>query len=160
MVVTSSRARCQCGALVPEVANTAWCPLCFAPLTDTAAGHLQPPAPSGARAASPGQPTLPASSITSVGPWRDRWAATDLTFGVTGRVIATLLWTAPFYFFIFYAGIPFGLVGAIAFAPVWVRGVRDLWRRADKMTATRSHRRGMQSSQEIETREGPGHPRG
>jgi hypothetical protein len=64
----------------------------------------------------------------------------------------------PFVFFAF-AGLPFGLVGAMAFTPIWVRGIRDLWRRADRMNAARSHRRGT-SPPGSDTREGPGHPRG
>jgi hypothetical protein len=145
----------------PEVASAAWCPVCFTAIEEGPAGPVAASStfgalpPVGQRTATPA--SLPASSIRSVGPWRDRWSSTDLTFGVTGRIVATAVWTVPYVFF-YFAGLTFGLVGTIAFTPVWVRGIRDLWRRADRMTADRSHRRGT-SSQGKETREGSGHPR-
>jgi hypothetical protein len=166
--VTSSRTRCRCGSVLPEASSAAWCPVCFTAIEQAPAAPAAPPsaapaptfgaAPSLLGAAPPSSfdtlpeavrrpqspASLPASSIRSVGPWRDRWKSTDLTFGVTGRMVATLVWTVPFVFFSF-AGLPFGLVGAIAFTPIWVRGIRDLWRRADRMNAARSHRRGTSS---------------
>lgn len=145
--------------MLPEVANAAWCPVCFAPLTDEAAEQLRPPPAPHPLAPAPSDAHLPASSISSVGPWSDRWQATDVTFGAVGRLVVTALWTAPFAFFLF-AGVPFGLVGAVAYAPVWYRGVRDLWRRADRITAASSHRRGRSHRQGTQTWEDPGHPRG
>lgn len=58
-----------------------------------------------------------------------RWAASSVTFGPVGRLIATALVLVPLWWSVYYAG-PFGIVGLVVWGGVLLpMALRDIWRR-------------------------------
>jgi hypothetical protein len=57
-----------------------------------------------------------------------RWAASSITFGPVGRLVATALMFLPLWWSVYYAG-PFGIVGLVVWGGVWLpKALRDIWR--------------------------------
>ncbi len=110
-----------CNAVAPEAA--AWCGLCHATLLGSELLEAPPDAPPGWRppawagTAQPGQ----------------RWSRTRssaVTFGLRGRLIATVLMVLPLWWFYKTA-----MVGGLAGLLIWTFvilpwALRDIWRRA------------------------------
>ncbi|MCE0537545.1 hypothetical protein LWF15_18820 [Kineosporia rhizophila] len=61
-----------------------------------------------------------------------KWDATTVTFGLAGRVVGTVLMTLPLLIFL-KGFFPFGFVGVVSWLVVFPRGIRELWRRADRL---------------------------
>ena len=74
---------------------------------------------------------LSPSVAPAVGAPPGRWAATAVTYGLTGRIIATIVVTLPILLFLPVL-IPYGLAGLVAYFVVYPRALRQIWRRADR----------------------------
>ena len=119
--------RCDCGAVFEERLD--WCPRCYTrravatgqeDLAHDDSGERVPERPT-----SPISPRRPAST-------QGKWDATDITFALPGRIIATILFTVPLLWFLYYL-VPFGFVGVIAYCAFYPRGLRQIWTRADRL---------------------------
>ncbi|HTY71151.1 MAG TPA: hypothetical protein VMI11_01865 [Actinomycetes bacterium] len=113
----------RCGAGLP--AGAAWCSLCHTPR-----GAAPAAAPAPTRANAP----VPAALVQ-----RTRYGHSEVTFGLTGRIVMTVLLLAPLGLFAFAIAAGFGIVGMGIWAVVVVPwGLRDIWKS--------SHRRGLTSA--------------
>ena len=66
------------------------------------------------RPTSPITPRRPASTLR-------RWEASAVTFSLRGRIIATVLFTLPLLWFLYFL-IPFGFVGLVSYGVVYPPG--------------------------------------
>ncbi|GAB4070155.1 hypothetical protein GCM10028777_34490 [Angustibacter speluncae] len=123
---------CECGAAVPE--SAAWCSLCHRPVTDA---RFAPPTDAESVLATERRET---TSVAEQARTRressrptSRFASTDVTFGLRGRIVMSLLVLLPFWFFLqhFATG---GWVGVVVLALVGVPwAMHDIWRRSDRL---------------------------
>ncbi|MCD5348997.1 hypothetical protein [Kineosporia mesophila] len=115
---------CACGASLAHEVN--WCLRCYQPRpVPTALEPLMPDVvPTSSRVAAEGLQRR----RQGVG----RWDATEVTFGVPGRILGTILVTLPLLFFLRNI-LPFGFVGVVTYLAVYPRFLRDLWRRSDRL---------------------------
>ncbi len=114
-------ATCGCGAVVPTSAQ--WCSLCHRPAADPRF------VPAGAEPVRDAVPAAPARPSRTVG----RFAATEVTFGLRGRLVMTVLVFLPFWFFLKNL-VTGGWVGVIILAMVGLPwALRDIWRSSDRL---------------------------
>lgn len=64
-----------------------------------------------------------------------RFSATDLTFGPWGRVVATAVLLVPYWLALQTI---MGFVLVVLWTPVFVMGVRQVWRRSDRLIDRRT----------------------
>lgn len=64
-----------------------------------------------------------------------RFSSTDLTFGPVGRVVATVVMLLPYWLFTHSI---LGIAGLVLWTPVFWRGMRDVWRRGDRVIDRRT----------------------
>ena len=117
---------CACGGPFP--ADAAWCPRCFARRPGRAGPAVAHPAFGGPTSGSFGTAPAP-SPASSRRSSTGRFAKTDVSFGLTGRVIATILLLIPLAFFIYLATQLIGIGGIVIYGGIlcpWA--LRDLWR--------------------------------
>jgi hypothetical protein len=63
---------------------------------------------------------------------RRRWEASAVTFSLRGRIIATILFTLPLPWFLYFL-VPFGFIGLVTYGVVlYPRAMRDIWTRTDR----------------------------
>ncbi len=94
---------------------------------------MLPPEPTGrdrtgARSRTTVLPVSPRRRTSQLG----RWDASDITFALRGRIIATALCTLPMLWFLYFL-VPFGFVGIVTYGTVYPRMLRDIWTRADRL---------------------------
>lgn len=123
----STDSTCACGGQFP--ADAAWCPRCFA---------RRPVAAATGTAAVPAfgtgpQPTFGSTLHREPRPSRrsttGRFASTEASFGLVGRLICTILLLIPLAFFIYLATQLIGIGGIVIYGGVicpWA--LRDLWK--------------------------------
>ncbi len=126
------RERCECGAGLDPALD--WCPQCYRPrpvvftpgtwIPGTPIHETTGGLPVNARQGAP-------TPITREVSGRGRWARTDVTFGLTGRIFWSFLITLPILLFIPVL-IPTGLGGIAVYSIVYIPGMRQIWRRADR----------------------------
>lgn len=126
------RTTCECGAAVSPSAR--WCSLCHRPVADArfvpvvdAETVLATGRPETTSVAEQARARRTASAPTS------RFASTEVTFGLRGRIIMSVLVLLPFWFFLkgFLTG---GWIGVVVLALVGVPwAMRDIWRRSDRL---------------------------
>ena len=115
--------RCDCGALLAP--DLDWCSQCYTP------SHRVQPQPESEK------PFTSAAAEARLARERSRassgkWDATTVTYGLVGRVVGTVLMTLPLLIFL-KGFFPFGFVGVVTWMVVFPRGLRELWRRADRL---------------------------
>jgi hypothetical protein len=121
-----SQLACACGATIP--AGAPWCPRCLEPRSSRPAPTEQEPAlrgfvPGGVAAS---LPPLPAPSRVPVG----RFAKTDVSFGLRGRIVMTVLLLIPLAWFVYLAQWMIALGGLLIYAFIILPiALRDIWRR-------------------------------
>jgi hypothetical protein len=119
---------CPCGGIFP--AEAAWCPRCFArrPIEPAAGlGHPSFTASPASRAAFATASPLGAPSGRPARP--GRFAKTDTSFGLTGRIICTILLLLPLAVFVYLATQLIGIGGIVVYGGIicpWA--LRDLWK--------------------------------
>jgi hypothetical protein len=119
---------CACGGSFP--AEAAWCSRCFARRpVEPVAGPAHPlfTASTAGRAAFATASPLggPAGRPARPG----RFAKTDTSFGLTGRIICTILLLIPLAFFVYLATQLIGIGGIVVYGGIicpWA--LRDLWK--------------------------------
>jgi hypothetical protein len=118
----------RCGAgLTP---GAPWCSLCLTPRGT--------PALSTGPVVAPLQPRSTLEAAPAALTQRTRYGTSEMTFGLTGRIIMTILLILPLALFIPAIALGFGIVGMGIWGFVVIPwGLRDIWRS--------SHRRGLTS---------------
>lgn len=115
--------RCDCGATLDVSAD--WCSQCYRrpgdPAPATASGRPIPDVPASSRQSAP-IPVRPTSTGTG------RWAPSAVTFGLRGRLIATVLGTLPLILFL----VTWSVTGVIIYGGLYVWALRDIWKRSDR----------------------------
>ncbi len=119
---------CSCGATLAPDAG--WCPRCLAPRA-AGTGSGEPMAtghrafdPRAASAAASAAPVTLASARTTA-----RFAKTDVSFGLTGRVVMTVLLLIPFAWFVYLAQWMIAIGGLVIYAVIFLpMALRDVWR--------------------------------
>ena len=123
----STASRCDCGAALRD--DLDWCPRCYTPRAQGETGESRPdPVPAERR---PERPVSPIAARRSAST-RGRWDATDVTFALPGRIIATIVFTLPMLWFLRFL-VPFGFVGIVTYGVVYPRALREIWTRADRL---------------------------
>jgi hypothetical protein len=135
IVLMESATTCTCGAAIPAAAS--WCPRCLQPRAAqpqaVAAGH---------RAFAPAGPETPvpltANGSVPIGsglasdlpaPKPGRFAKTEASFGLFGRIVCTVLLLLPLAVFVYLAKQFVGIGGLVIYGGVIVPwALRDLWR--------------------------------
>jgi hypothetical protein len=124
---------CACGGAFP--ADVAWCPRCFArrPVEPVAPGAVVAHRAFGTGTSGAGSGPfgsvaplpLPPGRLTTTG----RFAKTEASFGLTGRIIFTILLLLPLAVFIYLATQLIGIGGIVVYGGIicpWA--LRDLWK--------------------------------
>ena len=121
---------CACGATL--AANADWCPRCLAPRATPAA-----PAPVAVSAIFGGTAPVEAPVATLTPPTNPpktgRFAKTEVSFGLPGRIVLTIVLFIPLVWFIYLAKEFIGVGGLVLWGGVvmpWA--LRDLWRHPGK----------------------------
>jgi hypothetical protein len=124
---------CACGGTIP--ADAAWCPRCFA---RRPAEALAPAAGVPHRAFDPAASAAGSAPFASATPvvtppgrlqTTGRFAKTEASFGLTGRIICTILLLIPLTVFIYLATQLIGIGGIVIYGGIicpWA--LRDLWK--------------------------------
>lgn len=106
---------CACGGTIP--ADAAWCPRCFAQRPVATPAHPAFGSPGAVPAAPAHRPVV------------GRFAKTDVSFGLTGRILFTILLLLPLAVFVYLATQLIGIGGIVVYGGIvcpWA--LRDLWR--------------------------------
>jgi hypothetical protein len=117
----SSDQTCACGGAIP--ADAEWCPRCFSRRPVEA---VVPPAGLTHRAF---DSTAPAPQPPVRRSATGRFAKTEVSFGLTGRIIGTILLLLPLAGFVYLATQLIGIGGIVVYGGIicpWA--LRDLWR--------------------------------
>jgi hypothetical protein len=119
----------RCGASLTPGAP--WCSLCLAPRGTPAAPAGPVVAPVAAHTGGPASPTHLVQ--------RTRYGHSEMTFGMTGRIVMTILLLLPLGLFALTITMGIGILGMGIWGFVVIPwGLRDIWRS--------SHRRGLASA--------------
>ncbi len=132
----TTEATCGCGGTVP--ADAAWCPRCFArrpveSLAPAVLGEAVGHRAFGSAGGEPGSPgfgsTAPQAPPGNRRATTSRFAKTEASFGLTGRIVFTILLLLPLAWFIYLATQLIGIGGIVVYGGIicpWA--LRDLWK--------------------------------
>ena len=132
----ATEATCGCGGSLP--ADAAWCPRCFArrpveSLAPASAGEAVGHRAFGSGGSGPWSPGFgSAPAQPPPGNRRattSRFAKTEASFGLTGRIVCTILLLLPLAWFIYLATQLIGIGGIVVYGGIicpWA--LRDLWK--------------------------------
>jgi hypothetical protein len=112
--------RCECGAALADSGD--WCLRCYRPRAVSEERGEDP---------SPQRPSFSIPQRRKPSGLR-RWDASAVTFALRGRIIATIVFTLPLLWFLYFL-VPFGFVGVVTYGMVYPRILRDIWTRADRL---------------------------
>lgn len=104
-------------------AGITWCPRCYEPTT----AHVAP---------TPTIASTAGTATTSTAPVVGRWDATAITYGLSGRIIGTVLAGLPLLFLLFLAyklRITAAYLLITAYMAIFRPVIRSLWRRSDRL---------------------------
>ena len=121
-----SQLACACGTTIP--AESPWCPRCLEPRSSQPATTAPEPARRGFVPGGVGA-SLPPLAIPSQVPV-GRFAKTDVSFGLRGRIVMTVLLLIPLAWFTYLAQWMIALGGLLIYAfIIFPMAMRDIWRR-------------------------------
>jgi hypothetical protein len=119
---------CACGGSFPTEA--AWCPRCFARRpVEPGAGLAHPSFTASTPGAAPFATASPLGAPAGRRARPGRFAKTDTSFGLTGRIIGTILLLIPLAPFVYLATQLIGIGGIVIYGGIifpWA--LRDLWK--------------------------------
>jgi hypothetical protein len=119
---------CACGGSFP--AEAAWCPQCFVRRPVEPAAVPAHPSFAGSAASQPPFATAsPLGAPTGRRAQAGRFDKTDVSFGLTGRIICTILLLIPLAVFVYLASELITIGGIVVYGGIlcpWA--LRDLWR--------------------------------